>query len=148
MISQMVLVALTIFNVLILGLVFMTYVMTLNTKYQINQIHAAMTTIITKMLAMEQVLGKVTNAFTDFTEMSSEMFEQIAMNFGEPTGGNLYKTMDGKYSATSLEGLVDKIKKDGREKDYLAEDMERLRELFESEDDMFDKDDMFDEDED
>ena len=140
MISQMVLVALTIFNVLILGLVFMTYVMMLNTKYQINQIHAAMTTIVTKLLGMEQVLGKVVNALSDLTEVNSEVFDQISMNFGEGTMGNVYRTMDGKYSSNTLEGLVDKIKKDGKEKDYLTEDMDQLRELFESEDDIFGED--------
>jgi hypothetical protein len=140
MISQMVLVALTIFNVLILGLVFMTYVMMLNTKYQINQIHAAMTTIVTKLLGMEQVLGKVVNALSDLTEVNSEVFDQISMNFGEGAMGNVYRTMDGKYSSNTLEGLVDKIKKDGKEKDYLTEDMDQLRELFESEDDIFGED--------
>jgi hypothetical protein len=140
MISQMVLVALTIFNVLILGLVFMTYVMTLNTKYQINQIHAAMTTIVTKLLGMEQVLGKVVSALSDLAEVNSEVFDQISMNFGEGTMGNVYRTMDGKYSSNTLEGLVDKIKKDGKEKDYLTEDMDQLRELFESEDDIFGED--------
>lgn len=141
MISQMVLVALTIFNVLILGLVFMIYVMMLNTKYQINQIHAAMTTIVTKLLGMEQVLGKVVNALSDLTEVNSEVFDQISMNFGEGAMGNVYRTMDGKYSSNTLEGLVDKIKKDGKEKDYLTEDMDQLRELFESEDDIFGEDD-------
>ena len=140
MISQMVLVALTIFNVLILGLVFMTYVMMLNTKYQINQIHAAMTTIVTKLLGMEQVLGKVVSALSDLTEVNSEVFDQISMNFGEGAMGNVYRTMDGKYSSNTLEGLVDKIKKDGKEKDYLTEDMDQLRELFESEDDIFGED--------
>jgi phage-related protein len=140
MISQMVLVALTIFNVLILGLVFMTYVMMLNTKYQINQIHAAMTTIVTKLLGMEQVLGKVVNALSDLTEVNSEVFDQISMNFGEGAIGNVYRTMDGKYSSNTLEGLIDKIKKDGKEKNYLTEDMDQLRELFESEDDIFGED--------
>jgi hypothetical protein len=140
MFSQMVLVGLTIFNILILALAFMIYVMTLNAKYQINQIHSAMTTIVTKMLAMEQVLGKVATAFTEFTEMSSEMFDQISMNFGEGTMGNVYRTMDGKYSSETLEGLIDKIKRDGKEGDYLTEDMDQLRKLFESEDDIFDED--------
>jgi hypothetical protein len=136
----MVLVALTIFNVLILVLVFMMFVMTLNTKHQINQIHSAMTTVVTKLLGMEQVLSKVVTAFTDFTELSSEMFDQISMNFGEGSMGNVYRTMDGKYSSDTLEGLVDKIKRDGKEKEYLTEDMDQLRELFESEDDVFDED--------
>jgi len=130
MISQMVLVGLTIFNVLILVLVFMIYVMTLNTKFQINQIHSAMTTIVTKLLGMEQVLGKVVNALSDLTEVNSEVFDQISMNFGEGAMGNVYRTMDGKYSSDTLEGLVDKIKKDGKEKDYLTDDMDQLRELF------------------
>jgi hypothetical protein len=140
MISQMVLVGLTIFNVLILGLVFMVYVMILNTKFQINQIHSAMSTVVTKLLGMEQVLSKVVTAFTEFTEMSSEMFDQISMNFGEGGVQNIYRTMDGKYSSNTLEGLVNKIKKDGKEKDYLTDNMDELRELFESEDDMFDED--------
>jgi phage-related protein len=112
----------------------------LNTKYQINQIHAAMTTIVTKLLGMEQVLGKVVSALSDLTEVNSEVFDQISMNFGEGAIGNVYRTMDGKYSSNTLEGLVDKIKKDGKEKDYLTEDMDQLRELFESEDDIFGED--------
>jgi hypothetical protein len=140
MISQMVLVALTIFNVLILVLVFMMYVMMLNTKYQINQIHSAMTSIVTKLLGMEQVLGKVVTALSDLTEVNSEVFDQISMNFGEGAIGNVYRTMDGKYSSNTLEGLIDKIKKDGKEKNYLTEDMDQLRELFESEDDIFGED--------
>jgi hypothetical protein len=140
MISQMVLVALTIFNVLILVLVFMMYVMMLNTKYQINQIHSAMTSIVTKLLGMEQVLGKVVTALSDLTEVNSEVFDQISMNFGEGAIGNVYRTMDGRYSSDTLEGLIDKIKRDGKEKDYLTDNMDQLRELFESEDDIFGED--------
>jgi hypothetical protein len=140
MISQMVLVALTIFNVLILVLVFMMYVMVLNIKYQINQMHSAMTSIVTKLLGMEQVLSKVVTALSDLTEVNSEVFDQISMNFGEGAIGNVYRTMDGRYSSETLEGLIDKIKGDGKEKDYLTDNMDQLRELFESEDDIFDED--------
>jgi hypothetical protein len=140
MFSQMVLVGLTIFNVLILILSFMTYIMALNTKHQIGQIYSAMTTTVTKMLAIEQVLAKLVTAFTEFTEVSNDVFDQISMNFGGGISGNLYRTMDGKYSSETLEGLVDKIKKDGKEKDYLTDDMDQLRKLFENEDDIFDDD--------
>jgi hypothetical protein len=48
----------------------------------------------------------------------------------------MFRTIDGKYAAPSLEKLIEKIKKDGAEGEYLSEDeLDGLRQLFEENDD-------------
>jgi hypothetical protein len=46
----------------------------------------------------------------------------------------MYRTMDGKYTASSLEDLLIKIRRDGAEKEYLSDDeIDTLRRMFEAE---------------
>jgi hypothetical protein len=48
----------------------------------------------------------------------------------------MYRTMDGKYTATSIEDLLAKIRRDGLEKEYLSdEEIDGLRKMFQEEDD-------------
>jgi hypothetical protein len=48
----------------------------------------------------------------------------------------LYKTTDGKYSAHTVDELIEKIKKDGAGDDYFdEEELDKLKRLFDTEDD-------------
>jgi arsenate reductase-like glutaredoxin family protein len=136
-VTIMVIVILAIFNILTLLLTFGVYVIVLNTKFHTSQVQNAMTVLVNKTLAVESTLSKLTSSFTEYIEIATEVADKISMIV--PEEGQVYRTMDGAYSATSLDELINKIKKDGKVEKYLSEDMDQLTKLFEE--DMSDDDD-------
>jgi hypothetical protein len=102
-----------------------------------------MSNLLNRSLLQEQILSKVALTLEEFVETAGQLLDQFNME-GSGKVGQLYRTMDGKYSANTLEELVDKIKKNDDEGKYFQEeDMDKLRQLFEEDDDDDGEEDIF-----
>jgi hypothetical protein len=132
------LVATSLLVVIIACLVFIMYNMILNLKNKTEQQQIVIASLLKSSIGVEQAVSKLITVFTDFTESMDEAIDQIIMNFVPPPGRTMYSTSDGKHSAPSIEGLMNKIKNSGDEKKYIMEDMDKLRNMFETESDLFD----------
>lgn len=139
-VTETVFIVSTVLNVIGLFIMFSIYRDTNITKVLIGQMHGALGNIGAKIHAQESYLQKLGNAFSDFTNLMENVAEKIEMVISTRQG-SMYRTIDGKYAATSLQDLIEKIKKDGMEGEYLSEEeLEGLRRLFEDDADRFDDD--------
>lgn len=133
-----VLVISTVINFVLLFLILSMYKDNNAQKLLIGQIHTALGTAMGKLHMQEMYLQKLGSAFSDFTDLMDGVVEKLnnpMMQFFNEKNA-LYKTLDGKYAAGSIEDLIEKIKNDGAEDKYLSEDeIDNLRKMFESDDD-------------
>lgn len=131
---EVVLVISLVLNLVATFIVLSMYRDTTMTKMLIGQIHGALGNIAGKVHTQEAYLHKLGNAFSDFTNLMENIAEKMD-TFGQPHNTGIFRTVDGKYAATSLEKLIEKIKKDGVENEYLSEEeIDGLRKLFEDDD--------------
>jgi predicted extracellular nuclease len=87
-----------------------------------------------KILSLEQLTGKIANGMTEFINVTGELVERIDMMTGNKQP--VYRTADGKYSASTLEDLINKIREDNNSDEYFSDDdIKKLRDLFEDDDD-------------
>ena len=102
-----------------------------------TQVHNALGNVVGRMQQQDIYLNKLGNAFSQFTSLIEGVVDKINdQDMMGPRQGMLYRTIDGKYAASSLEDLVNKIKTDGAEDNYLSKDeIDDLRRLFEDDDD-------------
>lgn len=102
-----------------------------------TQVHNALGNVVGRMQQQDIYLNKLGNAFGQFTSLIEGMVDKMNdQDMMGPRQGMLYRTIDGKYAASSLEDLVNKIKNDGAEDNYLSKDeIDDLRRLFEDDDD-------------
>lgn len=110
-----------------------------------NQLHTGVSNLLNRALVHEQILSKVGSTLEEFVDAAEQLLEQFNSG-GSGKPGQLYRTMDGKYSAGTLEELVEKIKNNDEEDKYFQEeDMDKLRQLFEedSDDDEEEEDKLF-----
>ena len=134
-VTETVLVGVAIINVLLLFLVFSIYVSMMGLKFNISQIHSGISTAIIKLTAIEQFSQRLGTSFTEFINVVEGMMERLD-NVMHIKNGQVYKTVDGKYTAGSIEELIEKIKRNNEEDDHFSEEeMDKLRNLFETDDD-------------
>lgn len=134
-VTETVLIGLAIINALLLILAFLTYINTLGLKFYLTQVHTGLSSVLVKLHSLEQFSQKLGNSFNEFIQVVEGMMEKMdeAMQMKR---GQIYKTMDGKYTAGSIEELIEKIRNNNEEEDYFSEEeMEKLRNLFETDDD-------------
>lgn len=129
-IEGMVVVSLVI-SLFSLIIMFLTFLHVLTIKNQVNQIYVAMSTLLGRVFSIEAILNKMSQGFTEFIRLTDNMM-------GYPSDDNkiIYKTADGRYTAKSIDELVEKIKKDGNSDEYFTDDeLDKLKKLFDPEDD-------------
>lgn len=113
---------------------------TVNNKVILTQISSLLATLVGRSQAQEMYLQKLGSSFTEFANLSGNMLDKIGHSM-LPGHSREYRTMDGKYSAGTLEELLGKIREDGVEDKYMSkEDIDNLRKMFEDDDD---DDDIF-----
>lgn len=133
--TEVVLVISVVLNLVMLFVVLSIYRDSSLTKLLIGQIHGALGNVASRVHAQETYLQKLGSAFSDFTNLMESVAEKIEM-VTNMRQGSVYRTMDGKYAASSLQDLIEKIRKDGVENEYLSEEeLEGLRQLFADDDD-------------
>lgn len=138
-ITDVILVMSAVLSTLTAALTFLLFVYTLNIRNQVQQIYQSMSTVLMKLFVIEQITSKMATGFTDFVKLTEEAFDSAQ----GPKGSMLYKTMDGKYSAHTVDELIEKIKKDGTAHDYFdEEELDKLKRLFDNEDDESDNEDQ------
>lgn len=136
-ITEVVLIVLLVVNMIMLFMNLSVYRDNHSIKLLIGQMHSALGNTISRIQAQEMYLQKLGNAFSEFTELIERIAERIeSIDNPRTLGAGMFRTIDGKYAAPSLEKLIEKIKKDGAEGEYLSEDeLDGLRQLFEENDD-------------
>jgi hypothetical protein len=116
-------------------------------KLLTQQLHQAMAGLAARAQQQEIIMHKLAASFNEFTNLIGTVVDRLEdfplMGMPPMKGGMLYRTLDGKYAAPSLEDLINKIKKDGTETNYLSEEeIEQLRRMF-NEDEEDNSDDDF-----
>lgn len=136
-IAEVVLIILLVVNVIMLFMNMSVYRDNHSIKLLIGQMHGALGNTITRIQAQEMYLQKLGNAFSEFTNLTERIAERIeSIESPRNFSTGIFRTIDGKYAAPSLEKLIEKIKKDGAEGEYLSEEeLDGLRQLFEENDD-------------
>ena len=131
-ITEVLLVVSTVINVFSIIIIFIMFLNILNMKMQVQQIHTGLSTTLAKLFTIEHVLGKIGNGFSEFIRLTESMVDHV-------NGTNdkvLYKTTDGRYTARTVDELIDKIKKDGNSDEYFTdEELDKLKNMFNSDDD-------------
>lgn len=141
-IAEVVLIILLVVNVIMLFMNMSVYRDNHSIKLLIGQMHGALGNTISRIQAQEMYLQKLGNAFSEFTELTERIAERLENDNIRNASMGMFRTIDGKYSAPSLEKLIEKIKKDGNENEYLSEDeLDGLRSLFEETNDIDDDED-------
>lgn len=136
-IMEVALVISLVVNLFAIILIFLTFLNVYNMKIQVQQMHVGLSTTLSKLFSIEQILAKIGNGFTEFIHLTESMVDQV----NGPMNKVLYKTTDGKYTAKTIDELIDKIKKDGSGDEYFSdEELDKLKKMFDSEDD-FDEED-------
>jgi hypothetical protein len=126
---------LVVINIILLFAVILLIRDIVGIKFLSSQMHNGLGNILNRMQQQDMFLNKLGNGFGQFTAMVENLVDKMNDQLG-PRGGMLYRTIDGKYAATSLEDLINKIKDNGEEKSYLSEEeIDGLRKLFEEDDD-------------
>lgn len=141
--TELVLTVLIVVNIITLILTFLIYTSLLTMKTHIAQMHSGMGTILSRIINTEQLVAKLGSGFTEFINVTGEVVDKLSsVMTGTTKFGQIYRTADGKYVASSLEELVEKIKNDSSESDYFTqEEIDRLKKLFEQDDDSLSEND-------
>ena len=118
----------------------------------IEQIHAGLSSTLARVVGISSGMASLSNAFETFIETTHEMLDHFQM--GGPMSAHrgmmntsvdtMYRTMDGAYTAGTLEDLINKIKDAGEEGKYLKDmnsEFDDLRSMFEEEEE--DEDNLF-----
>jgi len=138
-IIETVFVVASVINILLLLLVFYLVINIVQMKTYINQMHLGLGNVVGRILGIEQSVMRLGTGFTDFIKTTEDMIDKMT---DELQVNQIYRTMDGKYSAKSLDELINKIKQSGENADYFSDDeLNKLKNLFEQDDDSFDEDD-------
>ena len=133
---EMVIAALLVVNLFIGLLVFSSFKDLQNVKLLNQQTHAAMGTMVGRLLNLETAVGSVMAGLTDLVNFTENIVDKVEFDITQE-----YRTPDGKFRASSMDELMDKMRRD---KEGPEDFMGNLRNLFEQPDD----DDIDDDDED
>ena len=129
-----------VLNILLIVLVFLMYTSLISMKMQINQMHIGMSTMLSKLLMLENITARIGTGFTEFIDATGDMLEKIEFMINGPSR-RVYKTSDGKFVAGSVDELMNKIKGSDSAGEYFSEDeINKLRNLFEENDEDEDED--------
>lgn len=133
--------AIGLVNLILLFLCLSLYKDIISMKLLTQQLHQAMAGLSARAHQQEIVIHKLASSFNEFTNLVGSVVDRLddfplmGMNPNMMRGGMVYRTLDGKYAGSSLEDLINKIKKDGVEDNYLSEEeIEKLRQMFNDED--------------
>lgn len=136
-IMEVALVCSLVVNVFAIVLVFITFINVYTMKLQVQQMYVGLSTTVSKIFSIEQILAKISSGFTEFIQLTENMVDSA----NGPMNKVLYKTTDGKYAARSIDELIEKIKKDGNNEEYFSdEELDKLKKMFESDDDLDEED--------
>lgn len=137
-ITEVILIVSLVINLFSIIILFITFLNAINTKNQVQQMYVGLSTILTKTFVIEQSLAKIGNGFTEFIRMTENIVDQM----NDVNNKVVYKTADGKYTARSVDELIEKIKKDSNSEEYFSdEELDKLKKMFDPEDDFDDEED-------
>jgi hypothetical protein len=137
-IIEVVFVVSSIFNLLSIFLVFAVFANLIRIKTLVEQTHVGVGNVLGRVLGVEQSVSKISQGFTEFIQMTEGMVDRLD---DDGKFNQIYKTTDGRYSAKTLDELINKIKNDGEETEYFSDtDINKLKSLFEQDDDDEDSD--------
>lgn len=129
----------TVFNFLCMFLVFIVFANMIKIKTLIEQMHVGLGAVATKVIGIEQTTAKMAQGFTDFIRMTETVMDRLE---DDDRVSQIYKTSDGKFSAKTLDELINKIRDSGEESEYFsADELDKLKNLFSEDEDLFDAED-------
>jgi len=132
-ILEIMLILVGVLNVLFMALMIPLIKDMVTIKLLMTQIHSATAAIASRTTNQELMISKLGNSFSEFVDMVTNMIDRVDMIAGS---GRIYRTTDGRFSGTSVQELMDKIKEAGEENEYISKedminDMDSLRKMFE-----------------
>lgn len=88
-------------------------------------------TLITRSMVLDHNLQKLSTGFTDFIDATGNLVDKVQLMANQLGADGMYRTMDGRYTANSIEELIHKIRRDKNESSYFDEDeLDKLRRMF------------------
>lgn len=98
-------------------------------KQQLNELKTMVVGLNLRLTTYEKYFDKLGTGLNQLVSVMN------SASMGPASYHTMYRTMDGKYTASSLEDLLTKIRRDGLEKEYLSDDeLDALRRMFQEED--------------
>lgn len=145
-ITELVLVVSCVINILLLVLVFLNYKEILTTRSSIKESHVVLLATLSKVQNLEHLSNKIGTTLSEFINLTGNVVDRLETMIDNSRSKHFYKTSDGRYTATSLEELMNKIKDSDDGSKYFSDDeLDKLRDMFgdEGDDDLEDDDDSF-----
>jgi predicted transcriptional regulator len=124
---EMVITALLVINIFVVLLLFFTQRDVQNIKLLNQQTHAAMGTLVGRLLVVEQHTAKISQSMVELMNFAEHIMDNFEVDITSE-----YRTPDGKYSARSIDELMEKIKTDETKNKPSDDFMNDLRNLFEN----------------
>jgi hypothetical protein len=114
----------------------------LTNKLLTTQVHQATAQLMVKLHQQEIILGKIAATFNEMTHLMGNVVDKLDDGAPMLSGQMMFRTLDGKHTASNLEEFLRKIK--NTDTPYLSDDeVEQLRKLFGQTDDLDDDNDTF-----
>jgi hypothetical protein len=130
---ETVVIVIGVMNVLLFILTFLMYTHLVTAKVHISQMHVGMSSILGKVMSLEMVTSKMAAGFTEVVNLTEDMLGKMDIPGGY--SAQVYKTKDGKYTAKSLDELLDKIREAEVESEYFSDiEIDKLRDMFDGND--------------
>ena len=113
----------------------------LSTKGYVESNNRVLLSVMDQQVIQTALINKLGHTTSDLTNTISDLLDNMAGEMSNRPGA-IFKTKDGKYTATSWEELITRIRNDGMEDKYFSQkDIDELKNMFESEEDDDDEED-------
>jgi hypothetical protein len=129
-----------VIGVLGVGLITIVYV-SIKSLTIITEIVSLLKTVYISTNKIEQMSQATMQASENFVDALSNVTNEYQQKPNDNIMFKMFTTQDGKHTSSTLDGLIEKIKKDGQYKEITENDINELRKLFEDNSDEDDSDD-------
>lgn len=141
-IIEVVFIVSALLNLLSFILVFLMYTHLLSIKNTVNQLREGVGTTLMRMMNLESLLSKIGGTLTEFINTTGDLIDKISVVGMIGGSTKIYKTSDGKFTASSIEDLMNQVRGSKKDSEYFSDDeIERLKNMFNVDDDDMEDDD-------
>jgi hypothetical protein len=127
---ETVVIVISIMNLISLVLTFLMYSQFMSTRVYISQIHSGLASVLGKVISVEHTTVKMAQGFTEMIATIESVLSKLDSSSFK-YGNQIFKTKDGKYTGSSVDELLEKIRDAGEESEYFSDtEIDQLRKLF------------------
>jgi hypothetical protein len=105
--------------------------MTIRLSFIISEMATIIKSIYVSINKIEQMSQATMQASENFVDALSEVTKEESTFLEHPRTFKLFRTEDGKHSSTTVDGLIEKMRKDPKYREITNDDIDEIRKLFE-----------------